>query len=402
MQEILLRELNGVGVDYTTRVTESPLARVHFIVRTDPAEPARRHRPRRPHRASSRPRPGSGTTTSAWSWSTRSARARRRSCTSGTRTRCPETYKDEHDPFEAAKDIAKLELLDEPGELVMHLYRKRRDDADVRFKVFRYGEPMMLSTVLPVLHSLGVRVTDERPYEISRADGTVYLYDFGLQLPRRRRARSPRCGRRWRTRSPRVAGRGRGRRVQRAGAHAPGSPGGRSWCCARTRSTCARPARSSPRSTWRTRCSPTRGSRRCWWRCSRPGSTRRLRLADEDRQLQSKELIAALHKQLDEVHSLDQDRILRSYLTLITATLRTTFFQRGPRAGRSRTWRSSSTRSRSPTCRRRGRSSRSSCTRPGSRACTCGSARSPAAACAGPTGARTSAPRSSAWSRRRW
>ena len=39
MQEILLRELNGVGVDYTTRVTESMLARVHFIVRTDPANP---------------------------------------------------------------------------------------------------------------------------------------------------------------------------------------------------------------------------------------------------------------------------------------------------------------------------------------------------------------------------
>ena len=30
---------NGVGVDYTTRVTEPTLARVHFIVRTDPADP---------------------------------------------------------------------------------------------------------------------------------------------------------------------------------------------------------------------------------------------------------------------------------------------------------------------------------------------------------------------------
>ena len=38
----------------------------------------------------------------------------------------------------------------------------------------------------------------------------------------------------------------------------------------------------------------------------------------------------------------------------------------------------------------------------GSRACTCASARSPAAGCAGRTAARTSAPRCSAWSRRRW
>ena len=65
-------------------------------------------------------------------------------------------------------------------------------------------------------------------------------------------------------------------------------------------------------------------------------------------------------------------------------------------------WRSSSTRRRSPTCPRRGRRTRSGSTRRGSRACTCASARSPAAGCAGPTGARTSAPRSSAWSRRRW
>ncbi len=41
----------------------------------------------------------------------------------------------------------------------------------------------MLSTVLPVLHSLGVRVADERPYEVVRPDGTVHIYDFGLMLP---------------------------------------------------------------------------------------------------------------------------------------------------------------------------------------------------------------------------
>jgi glutamate dehydrogenase len=74
----------------------------------------------------------------------------------------------------------------------MHLFRRRRlgqdgnpepDERDVRFKVYRYGEPMMLSAVLPVLHSLGVRVTDERPYEIRRDDGVIYLYDFGLLPP---------------------------------------------------------------------------------------------------------------------------------------------------------------------------------------------------------------------------
>src|SRR6185369_13058841 len=54
-----------------------------------------------------------------------------------------------------------------------------------------------------------------------------------------------------------------------------------------------------------------------------------LELGAEDRAVQSKELITAIGHQLDDVSSLDQDRILRSYLTLIQATLRTSFFQRG-------------------------------------------------------------------------
>ena len=41
--------------------------------------------------------------------------------------------------------VAKLELLDEPAELAMHVFRHRQDDRNARFKIFRYGEPMLLS-----------------------------------------------------------------------------------------------------------------------------------------------------------------------------------------------------------------------------------------------------------------
>ena len=37
----------------------------------------------------------------------------------------PEGYKDGHTPYEAMKDLAKLELLEEPGQLEMHLFRKQ-------------------------------------------------------------------------------------------------------------------------------------------------------------------------------------------------------------------------------------------------------------------------------------
>src|SRR3954462_11732107 len=191
MQEILLRELNGIGVDYTTRVTERMLARVHFIVRTDPADPPGTVDPNQLAEMLA-------DATRMWDDDFSLVLERKlgeepaRELFGRYANAYPDSYKDGHTPYEGMQDLAKLELLEEEGQLEMHLYRKRRqvlggmpepDDHDVRFKVSGYGEPMMLSAVLPVLHSLGVQVVDERPYEIRRSDGTIYLYDFGLRPP---------------------------------------------------------------------------------------------------------------------------------------------------------------------------------------------------------------------------
>ena len=70
-------------------------------------------------------RPGSGTTTSAWCWSASSATSRPSTSSPATPTPSPSRYKDGHTPYEAMKDLAKLELLEEPGQLEMHLFRKQ-------------------------------------------------------------------------------------------------------------------------------------------------------------------------------------------------------------------------------------------------------------------------------------
>ncbi|MEH1126551.1 NAD-glutamate dehydrogenase [Micromonospora sp. CPCC 206061] len=325
MQEILLRELNGVGVDYTTRVTESTLARVHFIVRTDPASP-----------------PGAvdadalaeqlADATRLWEDDFRLVLERKlgdeqaKTLFLRYADAYPEGYKDEHVPHEAVKDLAKLELLDERGQLEMHLFRKREDEADVRFKIYRYGEPMMLSAVLPVLHSLGVEATDERPYEMHRADGTIYLYDFGLRLPEAHRALAEvrphvenafaaawrreaevdrfnelvlRAGLTWRQV---VVLRAYAKYLRQAGTV---------YSQDYMESTfIAYPAIAA----LLVRLFETRFS---------PGQP------PADRERLSQELIDEIRVRLDDVASLDQDRILRAYLTLIQATLRTSFFQRG-------------------------------------------------------------------------
>ncbi|HET8661143.1 MAG TPA: NAD-glutamate dehydrogenase, partial [Micromonosporaceae bacterium] len=148
IQEILLRELNGIGVDSALRASEESLARLYFTVRTDPTNP-----------------PGPvdadalaeqlADATRLWDEDFRLVLERKlgdgqaKALLARYRGGLAETYKDSHTPYEAAKDLAKLELLEEPGQLEMHLFRRRKDDRDVRFKVFRYGEPMVLSAVLP-------------------------------------------------------------------------------------------------------------------------------------------------------------------------------------------------------------------------------------------------------------
>ncbi len=110
---------------------------------------------------------------------------------------------------------------------------------------------------------------------------------------------------------------------------------------------------------------------------------------------------ATIEAGLEAVDSLDEDRIIRRFANLIDGDaahqLLPAWTRTGSRPPRSA---SSSIRGRSRDCRSRGRSARSSSTRRASTGCTCASARWRAAASAGPTGRRISAPRSSAWSRR--
>nr|WP_308167269.1 NAD-glutamate dehydrogenase [Catellatospora tritici] len=338
MQEILLRELNGIGVDYTTRVSESNLARIHFIVRTDPANP-----------------PGEidadalaellGDATRNWDDDFRLVLERKvgdeqaKALAARYTDALPETYKDGHLAYEAVQDLAKLELLEEPGQLEMHLFRRKFTAGtgstvertgpgnDVRFKVYRHGEPMLLSAVLPVLHSLGVQVTDERPYEVRRGDANMYVYDFGLQLPAGARDLAEvrahvenafaaawrheaevdgfnelvlRAGLTWRQV---VVLRAYAKYLRQAGTvYAQES-------MEATFTTYPQIAAMLV-ALFETRFDP------------------RLQLADTERSSQAKELVSAIGRQLESVASLDQDRILRSYLTLIQATLRTSFFQR--------------------------------------------------------------------------
>src|SRR5690349_6839962 len=52
---------------------------------------------------------------------------------------------------------------------------------EARLKIDRFGCPLSLSEVLPILSSMGVEVVDEWPDELEGLDRENHIYDFGLR-----------------------------------------------------------------------------------------------------------------------------------------------------------------------------------------------------------------------------
>ncbi|MFD0363972.1 NAD-glutamate dehydrogenase [Nocardia sp. GCM10030253] len=195
MQEILVRELGGVSIDYSARVSESELASVYFTVRMPEAEfgvprtseavadTSEANRLRIQNLLAEASRTWGDHLNDEVSTSTvldpglvqRYAEA------------FPEGYKQDFAPDRALYDIVRLERLSE-GSIDQHLYRRADSDpGSWRFTLFIGGTGVSLSQVLPVLQSLGVEVVDERPYQVQLdappgGDQAVerWIYDFGL------------------------------------------------------------------------------------------------------------------------------------------------------------------------------------------------------------------------------
>ncbi|HKC30016.1 MAG TPA: NAD-glutamate dehydrogenase [Jatrophihabitans sp.] len=99
----------------------------------------------------------------------------------------PEAYKEDFDARTAVGDILRLDELPRENGLAFELYTPDpEDDADIRLKVFRTGHSVSLARALPIFTLMGIEVLDERPYEIDVPDSeadVLWIYDFGLRLP---------------------------------------------------------------------------------------------------------------------------------------------------------------------------------------------------------------------------
>ncbi|MBP1136432.1 glutamate dehydrogenase [Arthrobacter sp. PvP023] len=103
----------------------------------------------------------------------------------------PASYKADYEVEDAVEDIIKFESLDGPGgrnrdDPLLSVYARPgtavlAEDARIRLYLTR---PQSLTQILPFFHNLGLEVLDQRPFDVRRADGrTFFLYDLGLKYP---------------------------------------------------------------------------------------------------------------------------------------------------------------------------------------------------------------------------
>jgi glutamate dehydrogenase len=349
MEEVLVDMLGGGSIDYTTRVSESVLARLHFVVRmperqtigdVDVAELERR------------------LSDAVRSWDDDFAAlvdaapgAERLIRIART---LPEGYKEDFTPAQGIADLRALfDLLHGPdraesggpaADLALALYRPdaEGDQADLRLKIFRTRAELSLSRVLPHLSLLGVDVVDEHPYELpfgTAPDGrplTAHVYEFGFRVPGGKSA----VEKRWDTAARQLfmdAFRASYTGLSEADPYNAlvmrAELGWREVSLLRAIGRYLRQGRISYSQTFiASALADNVAISRQLVAMFAARFDPDLDLDHDARTARADEILSRIRADLDDVASLDHDRIIRAYLAVINAVVRTNFYQPGRQA----------------------------------------------------------------------
>ncbi len=177
IESMLMRELKGERLDTSVQIGESPLAQLHLLIRprsgesvlVDPAllEAELVHIVRN------------------WQDRLRDQLVHVHGEEAGIRLAnrygkaLPAGYVESASPELAAADIGLASSLD--GDRDLHLSLYHAADGGLRFKLFRLGREIALSDALPMLENLGLRINSEHPYVLELDDGRVVIQDFEVE-----------------------------------------------------------------------------------------------------------------------------------------------------------------------------------------------------------------------------
>ena len=198
-QEILQRAFDASQIDYSVQVGESPVARLHLVVRAERGHQLPDADPVALERA---------VAAAVRSWDDDLADEavaalgpeQGRELLTQLGDAIPATYKADVPASAAITDFPWiLELRATGGDIAFELWESEDyvggvpiEDGDVpdtanrvwRLTIYRTGGPITLTDVLPRLQHMGVDVVDEHPYEFPAAQSSTmlpfWIYDFGL------------------------------------------------------------------------------------------------------------------------------------------------------------------------------------------------------------------------------
>ncbi|ACG79907.1 NAD-specific glutamate dehydrogenase protein [Phenylobacterium zucineum HLK1] len=183
--EILAQAYGGRVSAFYPSFSETPLARVHYIIGVAPGQ----------HPWPDLRKVEAAIAEAARTWEDRFEAAVRASgrtpeqvaeTVAAYREAFPAGYRDRFDAAEALQDVAAIEGFEAGQPIRVRAYRTPSDNAlQFRFKLYRCGEPAHLADVLPILENMGLKAVAEAGFPISReGKAPVWIHDFELEDPR--------------------------------------------------------------------------------------------------------------------------------------------------------------------------------------------------------------------------
>jgi glutamate dehydrogenase len=181
IEAVLLHELEGTAVETAVQISESTLARLHVVVRLGAQQQARVDLAK-VERALAR-------AASTWQAGLRDAltatmdEAAALVLWTQFASVFPAAYTEQVSPGAALADIAELVALGaEPGAMRLRLHRAAGEaDTQLHLTLFRRSAAVSISDVVPVMENFGLRVIAEQPYEVQWPAGSAArIQDFEL------------------------------------------------------------------------------------------------------------------------------------------------------------------------------------------------------------------------------
>ena len=180
IQNLLCEELDATFGDFNTYLSESVLARIQFILRFQGDRPVEYDVRRLEAKVAQLARNWRDDLQAASIEGFGEEQANR--LMDRFRDAFPASYRDDFSARTAVYDLQHIGELDEGAPLSLSLYRLVEEEGSgVNLKLFHRDKPIPLSDVLPMMENLGLRVIGERPYEIEASDVVYWIHDFDLE-----------------------------------------------------------------------------------------------------------------------------------------------------------------------------------------------------------------------------